>query len=1432
MAVLPLPKAVEEKLRDLAAGIRRMRVLRGICWLALTLLLATLLAVGLDSLLELSGRTRTVVLGGWILGGIAAAWWLVGRRIYGRIPQHILAQAVEANYPSLAERLQTLVELSQKAEIANGSKAMMLMLARDTERRTARLNFLTAAPKSFTIRLAGVSTLVILLALAPFFVLPGSGDRVRRLIQPWHTPGVDLNYKIVVSSGDPTVKRGESVTLAGYAERTKPGEAIPNNAVVVLREKGSEKSFPMRSDDKAAFTFTKPTVNGDFEYYVGIGNVRSEWHTVSAVDPTQIAAGTTLKIRPPEYAKANITATSRDGLSELEALQFSTASFDLKFNLQVKDAALEWRPTGEAPNKPPERIAVKLNAERTGATAEFPIRTDGVLKWVLEGEKNIRTEIPLAVRTLKDMPPQFEKVVGFPSMAKEIRPDEFLVFDIVVRDDNAVSEVVLEYGRLETVGSQLPFSQPLPLSGLGTARAEGRTSFTLGVKFREGEKIVFRLRLLDNRSVPEASLTPQEITFPEKGWATLRITSTAKSLGEQEIQGQQLALHERIAAIRTAVAETAADLAALRPEMLGRTKLAADQSVRLTNDRERTQQCAIALEDLAKAADVVPELRGVSDAARVIAEQHLRKGEDLLRKTNQEVKTELRDITATTAQKELDSAVAKLDELFKLNARTGEQRRDSGKLAQLAEEQTKLAEDPAASAKKQQDLKDRLQNVVKESDSLRDANNGTDIQERREVAKKLNDLRSSLQKLDDDARDAEDLTSKKQLENVAKKQKELAEQIDALAKKTDAAARLQNAPGIEKAPSQNARDLIDQQKTTEALTEQEKAARDLDRFAEALGQGALERRDASKAAGQLERWQQDIRRRLDEAAKANPDEVRKKLKAEQNVLGKAIEQLPLPPSDELEKLRRESAERSANAAKELQDDPAAAPRALDKSADSLSKLGKQTPTNVQRNKAALGELEKLRREQDAIGRDADEALREKDSDELAKKLKSTAAKQDELSKKLAKLDTPESQERRNRAADSGRQASDELAKGAAKEIPASQKEAKRQLDRLKEELEGKTPADRAAGELARLQNELSENLERKAALAQDELQRLQRDQKEIQKQLGQLAAPEANGPLTEAKEAVQQAEAATREPMLDVDELKKKNKAAAESLDKLAEKLGFTKPTPIPQQPPDPANALPSNDDAKLARDLAKQQRELREQLSRTVTGTPKPDAEMQKLQKDHDKLAERAKQLSEQMAANPAKNEQIQKAADAAKEAGERIAEAGQNQTKNKSAEAAASRKKALDSLKQARESIGVPVDAAPPGKPSEQVAEASKNTREAEKSMNDALRQMSEGKPSGPSMANAADKLKRAAEKLAPGKGDGSGEAADNRKPKEGPNPSGKVSSDVKPSALSANLGKPWGELSGEVKAQMTQELKAKYGEDYARIIKLYFEQLAERK
>jgi hypothetical protein len=42
----------------------------------------------------------------------------------------------------------------------------------------------------------------------------------------------------------------------------------------------------------------------------------------------------------------------------------------------------------------------------------------------------------------------------------------------------------------------------------------------------------------------------------------------------------------------------------------------------------------------------------------------------------------------------------------------------------------------------------------------------------------------------------------------------------------------------------------------------------------------------------------------------------------------------------------------------------------------------------------------------------------------------------------------------------------------------------------------------------------------------------------------------------------------------------------------------------------------------------------------------------------------------------------------------------------------------------------------------------------------------------------------------------------------------------------------GKNWGELPGELRTRIVQDMKAKYGDDYARMIKLYFEQLADTK
>ena len=125
MPAVPLPVGLEEKLDDVAAEVRRLRVLRGASWFAAFTFAIPLVAVGLDVALDLPGLARGLLLGGWLLVAVLLGWLLVIRRLRGDIPQSELAAAIEREFPNLAERLRTLVELSEHAEPGNGSRGMI-----------------------------------------------------------------------------------------------------------------------------------------------------------------------------------------------------------------------------------------------------------------------------------------------------------------------------------------------------------------------------------------------------------------------------------------------------------------------------------------------------------------------------------------------------------------------------------------------------------------------------------------------------------------------------------------------------------------------------------------------------------------------------------------------------------------------------------------------------------------------------------------------------------------------------------------------------------------------------------------------------------------------------------------------------------------------------------------------------------------------------------------------------------------------------------------------------------------------------------------------------------------------------------------------------------------------------------------------------------
>ena len=1402
MPAIPLPAGIEEKLDEVAVEVRRLRVLRGVSWFAAVLFSLPVALVVADAALDLSAPLRGLVLAGGLVLLAAAFWLLVLRRSRGPVPAEQLAAAVEEHHPNLAERLRTLVELSENADPGNGSRAMIALLAKETEKRAKRLNFLTAAPIGFSLRLAAFAVLVAVAAVSPLFLVKGSTERVRRALLPWWTPPVDVPYAVKVSSGDPVVKRGEPVTLSAYLERTRPAGDLPTDATLVVRTPGQkdEKRLPMSGDDKAAFTVTRPKVDADFEYRVESGPAASEWHTVAAVDAVEVADGTAIVITAPAYARDTVPDVTKDGLSEIEALQHSTAEFTVKLTRAPADVQLEFRPADARPDQLPANLSAKLrySGDRKTITAAVPLAADGTLKLALFGEKGVRTDVPVAVKAVPDKAPEFEKVVGVPADKRQVKPDAVLPFEVAVTDDVAVGKAFVDLARAD--GPDVPFhSEPFPLPA-GQRRGEGKAGFALAGRVKLGETVRLRLRVQDTRDVPENGLTPNEVTYPAGGWATLTVVADARPVAEQDIAAQKAQIADLLAQA-TAKTKTAAEEVPQQAKRWADEKLDDVKAAEVGVNRSRANQAAQWLKELAKEAEVVPELRPLAAAARDLAENELATAEDELRKAGTETDLRKRNEAFDKAGKALAGAVDKLNRLRQKNDDTAAGRLARSRLEQLAEEQRRLAEEAAKAdprqlkelQDKQKELNDRLAELTKESDALRKAKEEADRKRANELADDLKKLADRQRELDDAVNKSADAARREQLDELKKLQKELNDKAAKLGSKTDPAARMGETKPLERKPFDAALDKLEQKNALDAMSEQEKAARELDRLADALADQVKGRGDAKAAAEQIARWQKDLNRRAADAAAQNPNGVPKaekdKLAAEQQAIRKATERLKLPPADGVETARTAAADTADAAAEKLKRDVGKADSTMKKAADALDDLARKTPSNKERNAAARAEVDKLRREQEKIQQQAEDAARavkqnpddKAARDELAKKLGEAAAKQDELAKKLKQLDTPGLEDRRDRAARAGERAAGDMKAGLPQDVPASQADARRQLDRLKDALDGKTPADDKATELARLQNELTRNLTQPQK--PEELQRLQRQQQDIADQLSKLQAPEAAGELADAQSAAREAaKAAQKEaakPNPDADELRKKSKDAADKLDKLADRMGGE---PDAQKRLDriAENRQAEADkakDAEASRADMSRSREAQKQAERDLndlndTRTGQAQAAKKKLQEALDRLnkadePDKAKDLQQQ-AADAAKKlaDAVRKNSDRKGDGDQKAQKAGQDPADatdpNNALPTAQDVAQARELAKQQRElknDVAKAQEKAAKGQPMPQpngdpLGDLAKQQDELAKQAGELAQQAEQkGDPAGQKAKEAADAARQAAEKMAAG-------------------------------------------------------------------------------
>ncbi len=314
---------------------------------------------------------------------------------------------------------------------------------------------------------------------------------------------------------------------------------------------------------------------------------------------------------------------------------------------------------------------------------------------------------------------------------------------------------------------------------------------------------------------------------------------------------------------------------------------------------------------------------------------------------------------------------------------------------------------------------------------------------------------------------------------------------------------------------------------------------------------------------------------------------------------------------------------------------------------------------------------------------------------------------------------------------------------------------------------------------------------------------------------------------------------------------------AAEALDKMAADPALG-PDPAPvvaeakQPPAAPAN-VPSDpalglgaEQANRAADLARRQRQIRERLQAAMAERVEPQQDLrrdaQALGRNMADLRDRAKELNarSQWQANSAAELVGEQAPKAMEKGAEQLAQGRVDQARD-------SQRQAADLVERAaREAedfaAGLLAEAA--GNPGEDAANnasakaASSNLADARESLQGISRQLSQAKPgpeagkaAAPQMRQAAESLRAAAQAAARGPNAPPTGEPDPSNPNVTASAAGVADADL--SALQdlvrKKTGRQWGELPGHLRTEILQLSKGRYRDDYARLIQLYFREIA---
>lgn len=1314
-AIAALSPALRARISAVARRVRLLRAARGLGWLVLLLATMTVATLAADYFLELPVFLRQTAFATWLGLGLSVLFLGTLLPLFRRIDSAALAAVIEERYPDLGERLTSAVELSDHADAGNGSPEIIDFLIRDTEERVGRINFLPAVSGRSAVLVGGAAILALGLALVPAAIWPREIARLgQRFFRPWYTPPVLPPYALSVAPGDLFAARGRALTIHAKLVPDDDTVVLPTSCTLVRVDgAGMETHQRMIADQSDAFSTTL-NVEEDFHYYVQAELVASEAFAVTAITPVGLAAESpTVTVTPPQYAQATLDPQTLHGLVDLTALKHSTIRFDLRFTRPAISATLQWMAADGDPGK---TINNRLTLADNNQSAQFtfPALVLGSYRLTLAAEHGLLTELDGGALTVTpDRPPAFLKAPGKPAL-QAVLPYDRLPLEMTVADDIGVARADLEY----RVNGGKPALEPIQLAGVNTREAVGKHLFQLGGKVKEGDEVHYRLRCQDN--LPSQFGGPHTVYHPADRWLSLKVVKQAKPIKEQEILAQRDNVKRRLESIKADLLKEQRGVYRLRQESRKSESLNREQADDLKQLQRENQASERALRELAREMSDNAALEPITQRVQEVADQEMHQSDKALREASQQKKAEDRGRKFENADKQLTSALKKIDELGRANERLAQDRLDQARVEMLAERQQNLAEkaaelarrdpvrDPASKEQLGQVKRDQaevaadLDKMTQQSESLRRALEAARTQQARQLSERARDLAQQERDLARASRETEQQRAIQRLDELAKRQQKLADKARELAKTTRAPTEMARAKPLKADDAERAAAALRLGNADDAVKLQDSSAKELDRLATDIDKAMDLARDPKEAAQQLARLQDAVQKRLqEELGKRDQKPLTERIepiKREQKAIKEAAQQLSVPPQNAaVQQARKEATERAQAASEQMASSPKNALRSeMPRAQEALDRLAKALPTIQQRQQEAQRQVAQLRRQQDEVGRLAEQAQQQaakanpKDAkaiEQAGKQLADAARKQAEVAEALGKMDAPNLESRKARTEMAANEALRDLMDARREDIAASQADVRRQLERLEQALAGKKPADEQARDLAQRQKELTQDAARAAAdkVPPGKMLDLQRKQQQIAEETKNLAAPDAAKRKAEAVSAAQQA--ANTPPA--APEARERMATAARKLDELARQLEGRETAaqemarePAKQQQ-DTGNQQSTSSPPEHARQLARQQRELAQATQRaeqTAAKQPGQPAARKELEKDLDALARLQRNLNKEAARLPATQAQkgLEQARSAMNQAEQALARKDAPQARQKQSEAA----EALDRL------------------------------------------------------------------------------------------------------------------------------------------------------